>query len=182
MAQVVVEPLVVAGEGFGLLALALVLVLEGADVVAQLVGGFVVFGSEVLVLGLCVAQLVLCLAQLDGGVVVLALEFVEACVVGAEFLVHAVLEFDVAAVILLEAVFEGLDLVAGFFEFGLGVVGFALKVVDVGVLLGEDLGLVALELVEVAEDEFVVSVGFLVVFGDGLVALEALLVVGGDLG
>jgi len=95
------------------------------------------------------SQLVLGLSEVNAGIVKLVFELCLTLVVVVEFFVHAVLQFTLAAVILLQSIFQRLDLFAGFLKFGLGLVGFTLEVVDVRFLLGEDLALVTLKLVEV---------------------------------
>lgn len=96
------------------------------------------------------AQALFGLAQLDGGAVVFFFEFGLTLVVVVEFLSHAVFQFRVAAVVLAESVLEGGDLVIGFLEFSLGVLGLGPERVDFGVFLGQNLTLVSLELVEVS--------------------------------
>lgn len=127
---------------------------------------------------LCLPQLVLRSPQFDTCVVEFVLEFRLALVVVVQLLTHAVLQLALAAVVLLQALFEGLDLLGGLLQLGLGLVGLTLQVVDVGLLLREDLALVAFELVEVTQDQLIVSLGLLLVLGDLCVALEALLVLG----
>lgn len=48
--------------------------------------------------------------------------------------------------------------------------------------MGENLGLVPFEFIEIPQNEFIVSVGFFVVFGDLGLLLEAFLVLGGEFG
>jgi len=126
------------------------------------------------------SQFVLGLSKVNAGIVKLVLELCLTLVVVIEFFVHAVLQFTLAAVILFQPVFQRLDLFAGFLQFGLSLVGFTLEVVDVRFLLGEDLALVTLELVEVTEDKFIVSLSFLLIFGYLCLAFETFFIFGSE--
>lgn len=174
--EVVVERLVVADQHLGLLAQALALVLEPVDLAAQVVAGLVLAVVQVRVVVLGLAQALLGLAQLDGGAVLLLLQLRLALVVVVEFLGHAVLQFGIAAVVLPKAVLQCRDFVVGLLEFGFGLVGFGPEGVDFGVFLGQDLALVPLELVEVTQDEFVISLCLLVVLSDRVQAFDTFLI------